>query len=452
MDSSATNETKPPAYQVREYPLFDALIHRRSRRFGKGFRLNGGPLAYESPEAPEPLSIDNEAALAFAACGITGYALADVPFQTGDVPNASGGNMWGHLVGRTVPSADALHSVAVFVINDDGAWMLRRPQDFQRSEIEELVRAGRRGDLVELYERSRVRIAHHRVDLPREFPYVLPLNKWNANVPGSTYFLPVGEYTALAINALLIAFENEWAVFPIDERNRFRPAGVGNLARSKGGHLYDNPREERTVPVGALENSFCEWVAVETGAIIENLCLMTQALGLGGFPHFAGHPYGWFQALGFRMVNVPTSRVARLGPVRKLALQVMRRDVPIPTAVGLERNGETLIKPWCPPYYRNMEEAVRAFVDYKFARGSGTLRDGGQASAWKDGAAVQAGIPEPSKQAIKATIAYCEYIFRRYGRFPVANGPFRTTVAYQAHHVDPSFYDRFYKSEVISGA
>jgi hypothetical protein len=61
-----------------------------------------------------------------------------------------------------------------------------------------------------------------------------------------------------------------------------------------------------------------------------------------------------------------------------------------------------------------MEEAVLAFVDYKYASGSGTFRDGGQATAWRDGAAVQATIPAYSDRAIAATIAYCEYVYKRY--------------------------------------
>ncbi len=58
-----------------------------------------------------------EAALAFAACGITGPVVADLPYQTGDVPDASSGNIMGHLVGRTVASGDAIHSNTVFVLN-----------------------------------------------------------------------------------------------------------------------------------------------------------------------------------------------------------------------------------------------------------------------------------------------------------------------------------------------
>src|SRR3712207_9244738 len=34
--------------RLARYPLLDALTERRSRRFGKGMSLNGGPLAYHS--------------------------------------------------------------------------------------------------------------------------------------------------------------------------------------------------------------------------------------------------------------------------------------------------------------------------------------------------------------------------------------------------------------------
>ena len=29
--------------------------------------------------------------------------------------------------------------------------------------------------------------------------------------------------------------------------------------------------------------------------MLQNLALMVQALGLGGFPHWAAHPFGWFR-------------------------------------------------------------------------------------------------------------------------------------------------------------
>ena len=62
----------------------------------------------------------------------------------------------------------------------------------------------------------------------------------------------------------------------------------------------------------------------------------------------------------------------------------------MPTPIGLEHNGNVLLKPFCPPYYRDMEEAVLAFLDYKYAEGRGTFRDGGAVTGWRDGAAIQA--------------------------------------------------------------
>jgi hypothetical protein len=260
----------------------------------------------------------------------------------------------------------------------------------------------------------------------------------------------VNEFTALYINILLSAFDEEFAYFVVDERNRFQPAGIGKFARSKGGHLYDDPAKGRFATVGFIDAWLYEFAAIEQGAMLQNLALMTQALGLGGFPHFAAHPFIWLQALGFRMAELPFSRITGAGPVMKGLLKLVGKDIPVPTAVGLERNGDVLIRPFCPPYYPNMEAAVLAFVDYKYAQGTGTFGDGGAATGWKDGAAVQAGIPRYSDAAIAATIAHCEYIYRRYGRFPGGSGPFRTVLAHQAHHLDQDFYDTFYRPETLS--
>jgi hypothetical protein len=63
---------------------------------------------------------------------------------------------------------------------------------------------------------------------------------------------------------------------------------------------------------------------------------------------------------------------------------------------------------------------------------------------------VQARIPPYSDEAIAATIAHCEYLYQRYGRFPPASGPFRTVLAYQAHRLDADFYKRFYRPGTLA--
>lgn len=452
MHTNTVPLTPDLADRLARFPLLDALIARRSRRFAPGMQLDGGPLSYASARPPQPLSLAEEAALAFAACGITGYALAELPYQTGVDAASGSGNIITHFVGRTVGSGDAIHTVALFVINDDGVWLLKRPQDHPRETIAELIQMARDHRLVELYERNRIRIAERRLDVPRTNPFVLPFNLWSANQPGTTYFLPVHELSALYINIVLSAFSEQIASTILDERNRFRPAGIARFTRSRGGHLDDDPASGRVGTIASAETWLPELVAFEAGGMLQNLALMVEALGLGGFAHFAAYPSIWMRTLGFRMIDVPFSRTIGASPVLARTLKALRRDLPVPTAVGLEREGAVLIKPFCPPYYRTMEDAVLAFVDYKYAAGSGTFRDGGATTAWRDGAHVQAGIPRYSDRTIAATIAYCEYVYRRYGRFPSSSGPFRTLLAYQAHHLDPDFYDRFYRDDALTDA
>jgi hypothetical protein len=330
-----------------------------------------------------------------------------------------------------------------------GCCVGRRPQDFSRDTVAGLIQAAHDHKFTELYQRNRVRIAAQRLDVPRDLPFIPPFNKWSANVPGSTYFVPVNELTALYINILLSAFNDDFNYFVVDDRNGFRPAGIGRFARSKGGPLSDDPSEGRSTTVSFLESWLFELAAVEQGAIVQNLGLMGQALGLGGFPHFAAHPFGWTHALGFRMEQPRFSRISAAGPVMKAALKLLNRDISVPTATGLERDGEVLIKPYCPPHYIDMKQAVLAYLDTKFAPTKGSFRDGGEATAWLGPAGVQTGIPEYSRTAIEATVAYCEYIYGRYGRFPAGCGPFRTVLAYQAHRIDPDFYARYYRPEVL---
>jgi hypothetical protein len=178
--------------------------------------------------------------------------------------------------------------------------------------------------------------------------------------------------------------------------------------------------------------------------MLQNLGLMAQALGLGGFPNFANHEFGWFQALGFRMQQMPVSRYVGAGWLPALAVKVLGRNPDIPYPVGLEHKGEVLLKPFCPPYYKTMADAVRAVVEIKFGR-NGIFRSAGHGSAWAKHAEVTQQIPEISEAAIAATTAYCEYLWNRYGRFPVYLTPYRTVLGFQAGRLDREFYEKFYR-------
>jgi hypothetical protein len=426
--------------------LFEVLLNRRSRRVGLGMTIPAGPFKYSSPFKPVPLTDDEEAALAFAACGATGYALADLSYG----PNEGGSMLVGRL-GRTVASPDAVNAVAVLVTNDRGTWLLKRPQDFAAAEFPELVSQARKGALTDLYKRGRIQLSDRRAAPPLDPGHNFSINRWSLYAPGTTYFLPIVETTTLTINAILELFSEDMAIFLRDERAWFRPAGIGRFARGKGGHLNDKPHDLRTATIQVMETALLESMATEHGMVLQNLALMTEALGLGGFPNFARHEYGWFKAAGFRMHSMPASRYAGAPRVLSALAGAFGRDPLVEYPVGLEKDDQVLLKPFCPPYYESMKDAVHAFVKTKFGE-DGTYRGGARQSSWLDATSRTAEIPAPSATALEATIRYCDYVFRRYGRFPAYTAPFRTVIGFQVCRVDVDFFDRFYEPDSISDA
>jgi hypothetical protein len=73
-------------------------------------------------------------------------------------------------------------------------------------------------------------------------------------------------------------------------------------------------------------------------------------------------------------------------------------------------------------------------------------------SAWLDPATVSRGIAGIIDVAIEPTVAFCEYVFDRYGRFPAYLPSFSTVVGFQVAHLDTHFYDRHYRPEVLTSA
>jgi len=469
---SATHETSRNQTLldgVWNYPFMEALVNRRSRRFSMGATLGGGGLAYKSTQKPVSLTTLEEAILVTAATGISGYPLADLPFQSGDVPESGGGNVLLSYNGRTVASADAVHGTALFIINDEGTFFLKRPQDLPQVEMGDLGQLTHDRQVEEVYKRIRIRTSDKRTEIPREVPHMFCFNKWDTNLPGTTYFVPASEMTAMYINLLLSAFDEEMAFFVVDERNGYAPAGIAKFGKSRGGRLHDdlNAASPRVGTIQVLETITTDFLMAEQAFMGHNLMLAEQAMGLGGWSHFAApRTASWFEALGFRMgsqllsqsIGTGFGRMLLMGllgrfdgftrflnsvdvGVRGFTLNLFRQNMKIPVPLGFEHNGEVLLKPYCPPYYKSMEEAVLAFLDTKRTNLKGDKAGNG----WKDPKAIEATIPEFSDQCIAATIAYAEYIFKRYGQFPAYYGPFRMTFAHQAHHLDLSFYDRFYK-------
>jgi hypothetical protein len=162
--------------ELTRYPLLSALRDRRSRRFGLGMKIPGGPLAFESRHKPRSLTEDEEAALVFAASGITGHALADLSYGAD-----GGGSIMGGLVARTVASGDGLQTVALMVVNDEATYLIRRPRELPAADIPQLIVLGRRGAFTELYRRCRMKIKDGRAKTPTDPLFNINANRWSAH-------------------------------------------------------------------------------------------------------------------------------------------------------------------------------------------------------------------------------------------------------------------------------
>jgi hypothetical protein len=432
--------------RVATRALLETLRGRRSRRFGLGMEMPSGPLAYRSTHAAVRLSEEEEAILAFAACGVTGYALADLEYSQG-----GGGTIMSHFLARTIASGDAAQTVSLIVMNQDATYYIKRPQDFDSRDITDLAELAQREDYIELYRRSRVKIQDGRVAPSLEPLFNINCNQWSLYDSAATYFLPVNEFTWIYINGLLEIFNETTRAFVVDERANFQPAGLKRFARSRGGHLDDDASKGRVVTIQQLETFVTEFVTIETGMMLQNIALMVQAMGLGGFPHWAAHAFGWFKALGFRMGEMKASRYLGMSPSLSALSRWLGRDSSVPYVQGLEREGVNLLTPMCPPYFPSMEAAVRAFVDHKVGA-QGIFRGGVHQSAWRDSAAVASASPAPTEENVNATVAYCEYVYQRYGRFPAYQPPLRTVLGFQVNHLDLEFYDRFYDRNALTEA
>jgi hypothetical protein len=396
--------------------LLDLLRQRKTRRFGRGMVLAGGPLQYESRLDPMPLSREEERYLIYAAVGQTGRNLGDMHFSGKAGRRDGQGNALMNFDSRAVPSPCSAHTTRLFYTNDDGIFFV----------------AGSAG-VEHPWDLHIIELQSSRMEIPREAPFMLPFNQWHANRPGTTFFMPVTNVALLYINLLLMLFSEECGYFIVDTDNANAACGLELFRRSAGGHLHDDPAQRRMVSLRELDSAISETAVQEQGIMCEHLSLMEQALGLGGGiqsvgsgRHLLGMEPDIYAGLGFHFA-IPSGRPLRANPV------------------GLPNLWEGPM----PPFVGSMREAVTQLIASKFGP-NGTYRKTTE-QPWLKSAGTQ-DVPEHSSRAIDATIAFTEYVWHTYGRFPAHADAFKSIVACQAHHVDEDFYAAFYPPEALSEA
>ncbi len=404
----------PGFYEALKLGFLDCVFSRRSRRFGLGMEIPEGNLKFKSRHKPLPLSELEEAYLVWAGTGTTGLALGDLP--------RSGISWLFQWSGRSWPCSCNSHSTELFYTNDSGLYMIKLfdliPENtslFVNKTSEEQIE-----EILKLFKRSRIKIQNTRAGLPKGEPGLFDFNSWNVNKPGTTLFIPVTNITVEYMVLLFIYFGAKYGFNIVDELNGGRSCGLdkwiekGYIKRDVQMTLYD------------LELRVLTSLNVEQAFICQNMNLAIQTLGLGGWvftgflPHYILGADPEHKGLGFRF-NKP-----------KKSIRSSSASYP----VGLDGVFEAL----CPPYVKDMEDAVDKFLSIR-----GRFWEESQSYPYKDPKAILEDEYHPSEVRIQIVKDFCTYVYETYGRFPAFVDPMFVRLAFQAHHIDLEFYDKYYQ-------
>jgi hypothetical protein len=399
--------------EVCGFPLFSALFGRRSRRFGWGMEIPGGPLAFKSRRAPVPLDDFERSLLVAAGLGVSDWHFG-IPFSTSERGLCS---YSARYTGRTAPSAAGFGNAELIYTQDDGTYFVStRDAGGEGNWGKQALGSAER--LIAAVDRRTRRLSPRRVSLPRHGPHFSEHNTWNANVPGSTLFVPVANVSEQLLGFLFVVLGAGYTIW--DDFNG-RPLGpVERFLES--GMLH----RDKKYPYSYLEQYVLTTCAVEMGITCHNIVLALQAIGLGGWMFSGISPFSLLGAmagsgiagLGFRFATDP-----RWG---------------VPNPLGLDG----IYEAYCPPYHRDMRAAVDALVAFKY--GPGGTYDPRTPGPFRDTAAVKSEAARPSTELIECVAAVAEHIHSTYGKFPGTVPSIFVRFYAQAQRLENEFYDRFF--------
>ena len=253
---------------LAEFPLMEALIGRRSRRFALGDEIPDGPLAYKSKHEPVPLT-ELERALVLASMGgTTGwhYGITRHERYAPHIANYPSG-----AAGRTFPSAAGFHTAELFFTDESGTYFFptRDAGALVDPAIEEITPEL----MVERHLAQIRRLSDERIHIPAKEPYMEGHNTWCANVPGSLLVIPVADIAQMVLNILCFFAQNGYCVY--DDVNDVQIPGIDEFS-----DLVD---VKEPFPLTFAE----QYALTEATAELATSCyagvLTLQAMGLGGW-------------------------------------------------------------------------------------------------------------------------------------------------------------------------
>ena len=358
------------------YPFFQTIFDRKSRRVGLGMTVESDTIPYESPYRAVPMTELEEALVCIAATGLMGMALSDLDAARG----ASTLVQW---TNRTWPSACNNHGTELFWSNDEGLWWLdirnMQPEPGEIATLSGKSRDYQADFVVDVFRRAKVRLEEGRAKLPTTLPGLFDFNQWNANKPGTTLFVPITNMTLEYINVLFIYLARSYKFSIVDEQKGWQSAGLQKWV--------DEGRCDPARQMGMveLETRVLSMLVVEQAFICQNINLALQALGLGGWTFTGYLPKfvmggGDVPGLGFRFENDKQGNGFAVG-----------------------RDG--VFETYTPAYHGDMRKAVDAFMVDKWAS-----FDDSVPKPFKDNAKYVEAVPRPHDETVEMVKDYCQYV------------------------------------------
>jgi hypothetical protein len=459
--SSASPGPQTGLDDLRGYPLISALQDRRTRRVARGVSIQAGEISHESTNAPAPLTPLEEAIL-IAATGVTGAVMHDGPLikPTG-APEL--GSPFLNTVARAASSADNCQATSMFMINDEGIWLLKRLKPREALELFKSIpprwEDRTEDDWIASANAVKQKVYDRRMEFPREWPYYLGWNAQHSNAPGTTLFLPVVDNTRQYINALLILASEPKGRAPllIDDYRRFTPKTlldwlgwaammigiapvipyqpIGGIKRVREGYFSkDVPITMNAIGAARTDH--------EAFLLLQTILLTAEGMRLGGWIHsgilpphiWKRDPAKGLYGLGFR--EDPPKQWSRF-----------QHWPPAPASQSNYVGIDGVLEGLCPPYVTDMDQAVDQVLEEKYGS-KGAYGDKEMfAQAYKDQAVadayLKAAAPFPPK-AIEYAKEVCRYIYETYGRFPAHTDAFNLPGLWvQVSHLELEYYEKY---------
>jgi hypothetical protein len=410
------DQKAPPGFEASlKFPLMEALLGRRARRFSVGASLPDGPLAFTSRQEPLPLTELEKMLVLTAMGGNTGWHYL-IMRHARYAPHLS--NYCCAAGGRTFPSAAGFHTSELFFTDDAGIYFMatRDAPDLRTSGAG--TEAGDIAALLEAHQARLRKLADGRLRLPAAEPYIEGHNTWCVNRPGTLLIIPVADLAQHFLANICYLVQNGYCIY--DDVHGQRIPGVERFGR-----LVD---ADKALPLTFVEQLDLAECSVEIACSCYAGMLMLQAMGLGGWMFDGVDPYALLGASG-------NPEVPGLG---------FRYDTDerwsLPNPTGLPG----VFEGFCPPHYTSMREALEALVRRKFGPGGPYHPD--TPGPWRDSPGVRGSAQIHDEEFKECVALMAQYVYDRFGKFPGTVPSIFVITYLQVHHLDLEFYDTHFES------